>query len=86
MADHGMTVEQYDQMLKSQGGLCAICRQPSVTGKRLHVDHDHATGRRRGLLCHHCNTALGNFKDDPLVIATALEYLKEYRLFITADR
>ena len=86
MADHGITVEQYDDMLEAQGGVCAICHRPSVTGKRLHVDHDHKTGRNRGLLCHHCNTALGNFRDDHAVVEAALTYLKEYRLFITADR
>jgi len=55
---YGITVEQYEQFLIDQNGVCALCGQPP-TKKRLNVDHDHNTGRIRGLLCHHCNIALG---------------------------
>ncbi len=57
---HGITPEQYDAMLAEQGGVCAICGEPPVIGfnKRLHVDHDHKTGKRRGLLCMHCNHSI----------------------------
>lgn len=54
-----ITVEQYEALLSEQGGVCAICRRPCKTGKRLAVDHDHATGTVRGLLCTPCNTAIG---------------------------
>lgn len=50
----GITWEQYDQMLSSQGGVCALCGDPPK-GKRLAVDHDHKTGKVRGLLCSFCN-------------------------------
>jgi hypothetical protein len=53
----GVTVEQYDELLASQHGGCAICGAPPKT-RRLDVDHDHRTGKIRGLLCHRCNRAL----------------------------
>lgn len=57
---YGLTPEQYDAMLAAQGGHCAICpaTEPGGAGKMFHVDHDHRTGRVRGLLCHACNTVL----------------------------
>lgn len=51
---YGITRAQYDAMLVSQGGGCALCNAPPKT-RALHVDHDHATGRVRGLLCFRCN-------------------------------
>jgi Recombination endonuclease VII len=58
---YGLTLEQYDEILASQNGVCAICEQPP--GKyRLCVDHNHATKARRGLLCHRCNTALARLE------------------------
>ncbi len=53
----GITDEGYAAMLAEQGGGCAICGSTPKT-RRLHVDHDHASGRVRGLLCHRCNRAL----------------------------
>lgn len=74
---HGITIEQYEQMLEAQDHKCAIClRYPKNNLKNpWHVDHDHATGKVRGILCHSCNTALGNFNDDPEILEKALEYL-----------
>lgn len=71
----GITVEQYETMFLNQNGRCAICgREPDL--QRLHVDHDHKTGRVRGLLCMTCNTALGKFSDDPELLRKAIEYLE----------
>lgn len=61
----------------SQGKACALCRDPiDIIGHGSHVDHDHATGRIRGLLCRHCNVGLGKFKDDPARLAAAIAYLQ----------
>jgi hypothetical protein len=75
----GLSLEDYDTTLKQQGGCCAICgsaHDESVLYGRLYVDHDHGTGRFRGLLCKFCNAGLGHFKDDPQILEKALEYLK----------
>lgn len=70
----GMMQAEYEVMLVSQCGGCAICgRKPK--GRSLHVDHDHATGQIRGLLCFKCNGGLGQFADDPNRLATAIGYL-----------
>lgn len=69
----GISREDYEAAEARQEGRCAICdRTPE---RRLHIDHDHDTGELRGLLCHHCNTALGNFRDDPELLQRAIEYL-----------
>lgn len=75
---YGITKEDHDRMYRSQGGVCAICASvPSGPGSRgiLHVDHDHATGKVRGLLCWKCNVGLGNLRDDPAILRAALVYL-----------
>ena len=57
---YGLTITQYYDMVKQQNGLCNICGVDRCnTGRRYAVDHDHATGRVRGLLCFDCNTRLG---------------------------
>lgn len=78
---HGLTVEQYDAMLKAQNGVCAVCLEPPTTGhnKRLHVDHDHATGKVRGLLCMHCNWAISRLDNHDGWAARAEAYLKRPR-------
>lgn len=63
-----------------QDGLCAICKAPETPEPKgnLHVDHDHTSGRVRGLLCFPCNAGLGSFKDDIERLEAAIEYLKMY--------
>jgi hypothetical protein len=77
---YGMTQQEFDAMWTDQGGLCAICRQadwPALIGKDgPHVDHDHETGRVRGILCQSCNHGLGKFKDDPNRLRAAADYLE----------
>jgi len=67
--------EMRDNLEESQNNLCAICGSPPPKGRRLHLDHCHETGQVRGLLCHHCNVALGFVKDDISILESAIEYL-----------
>ncbi len=69
----GMTLEQYDQILAAQEGGCAICGEPPVEGKSIHIDH--AGDTVRGLLCVRCNNALGQLRDDPELMLRAAEYV-----------
>lgn len=66
---------EFDAMLVAQKGVCRICLLPPKEGKSLNIDHCHKTGRVRGLLCHNCNLGLGLFRDNPTILATAIEYL-----------
>lgn len=79
--DFGLTQEQYDEMFAEQGGVCAICGQPETAitrGEviRLAVDHCHASGRVRQLLCAHCNHGLGHFRDSPERLRAAADYIE----------
>jgi len=71
------TVEEYAAMLTAQNGVCKVCQKPSSDGKSLAIDHCHATGKVRGLLCNNCNNGLGRFKDDPVLLRSAIQYLEE---------
>lgn len=73
---HGMLLCEYYFMLAGQQYRCVICGTDEPGGRgRWHVDHDHVTGAVRGLLCHCCNTGLGQFKDSPANLIAAIEYL-----------
>lgn len=72
-----MTVEQFEQLLASQGNRCAICETTDPGPKNFHVDHDHKTDRIRGILCNNCNRGIGYLKDSAEVLQKAVEYLKE---------
>jgi len=76
MHSYGITVEEYDEMFITQDERCLICNNKSK--KRLSVDHDHNTGKVRGLLCSKCNTGIGMFGDDYHLVLRASEYLKEH--------
>jgi hypothetical protein len=70
--------DDFDQIVADQGGVCRACGGlPGVKG--LHIDHDHATGLFRGLLCHLCNLALGSFDDDVDRMARAIAYVVSFR-------
>lgn len=72
---YGITADDYAAMLTRQGAVCAICRRPGK--RRLAVDHCHATGRVRGLLCDNCNQAIGKLKDSPELLARSIAYLEK---------
>ena len=75
---YGITAVEADALLEKQDGVCAICQKipDAISGASWHIDHDHSTGEVRGVLCHHCNTALGNFFDDLTIIGRAMNYLE----------
>jgi hypothetical protein len=68
---YGITPEQYEKIKEYQNNLCAICEQET----KLFVDHDHVTKKVRGLLCHNCNSMLGQAKDSPHNLERAIRYL-----------
>lgn len=68
---YGLEQEIFDNLIVDQNGLCAICK----TNECVYVDHNHETGKVRGLLCPSCNTAIGLLKEDPKLFYAALGYL-----------
>jgi hypothetical protein len=82
LAKFNITLDQYEEISALQGHVCAICKKPETlinprSGKtrRLSVDHDHATGKIRGLLCDKCNRGLGQFDDNPDFLLNAHNYI-----------
>ena len=75
-----LSKREYDTKLSEQNGVCAICgtTDPGKYHGRFCVDHNHSTNEVRGLICHNCNSALGNFKDSVSVLLSAVDYLKKY--------
>jgi hypothetical protein len=76
---YGLSVDDYENMTAAQGGVCAICGESNPSGRRLAVDHNHATGAVRKLLCATCNTALGQMRDNPDLLRKAADYLEAHR-------
>lgn len=76
---YGITLAQFNKMFAEQNGCCAICgRHQTEFVKGLAVDHDHATGAIRQLLCPNCNHGLGCFQDNIGLFAKAVEYLQKH--------
>lgn len=71
----GITLDEYNRMKESQGGVCAICKTIEDT-KQLAVDHNHKTGKVRQLLCGRCNPAIGFLREDPVLARKLAEYLE----------
>jgi len=81
---YGIDEDTYQRMREEQGDLCAICHRPETRTRsgrlqELQVDHDHASGQTRRLLCNMCNVGLGYFRDDPGLLVTAAEYVRSFR-------
>jgi hypothetical protein len=72
---YGITLEVRNALNKKQKGRCAICGER----RKLNVDHDHKTGKVRGLLCKQCNYLLGNARDDCVILTNANKYLRKHR-------
>lgn len=82
--NYGITPQDYEDMSERQGGVCAICRKPETqssckngTIDSLRVDHDHKTGKVRGLLCSRCNFAIGHLQDNMDNLMSACGYLTD---------
>ena len=84
--EYGITLDEYNQKHREQAGRCAVCRKPeavrvSATGKpyRLSVDHDHATGAVRGLLCRRCNTLVWALEDNHTTLDAVRGYIERWQ-------
>ena len=73
---YGITLKQFNQLKREQGGRCKICKNKP---KKFVVDHNHKTGKVRGLLCPRCNNLLGMSQDDPRLLQVAIQYLKRFK-------
>jgi hypothetical protein len=82
---YGVSEDWYQETLSTQGGVCAICKQPETSTKvaggtyRLAIDHSHTTGRVRGLLCFKCNTLIGRAGDNAELALSVYKYLALYQ-------
>jgi transcription elongation factor Elf1 len=81
LRNFGIKQEDYEQMLLKQNHKCLICgkKHENKRYERLYVDHDHETGKIRGLLCSDCNVGLGKFKDDKNLLQNAINYVNKYQ-------
>ena len=77
LREYGISVEKYQELLKQQGGLCKICKQLETQQRKLSIDHNHKTGKVRGLLCNRCNVAIGLLNEDIGIIHNVIIYLGE---------
>lgn len=76
---YGITLSQYEDTFQRQNGCCAICHRPqSSLKKKLGVDHNHITGKVRGLLCYECNYGLGYFKDNADILIQGAKYINSF--------
>lgn len=74
--NYGISIEQFNNMLITQNNECAICHNEFKPFKDTHIDHNHITGKVRGLLCSKCNMSLGGFNDEINNLESAIIYLK----------
>ena len=75
--NYGITIEKYNEMLNSQSNRCLICNNEFKPIKDTYIDHNHITGKVRGLLCIKCNSGIGYFKDNIEKLKLAIKYLEE---------
>lgn len=76
---YGIDVPDYERILEEQGGGCYVCGKKPDPKRALDIDHDHETGKVRGLLCSNHNRAIGLMGDDALLLIKALEYLVRHK-------
>ena len=74
---YGISMRDFDELVEFQGGKCAICfKQLDMLNRRANIDHDHETGKVRGILCTGCNTGIGHLGDNIQGVKRALYYLE----------
>lgn len=73
---YGKEPHEIEAMIKDQNNKCMLCEEEFI--KTPHLDHNHKTGKVRAMLCHHCNTGLGLFKDDIAKLQKGIDYLRKY--------
>ena len=73
---YGLTFETFNLLVKKQNKQCAICKKV-IEDDKINIDHDHKTGKVRGLLCWNCNVGIGYLKDNVEFLKNAIDYLKE---------
>lgn len=90
--EYGLTLAEYNAILRRQAHRCAVCRRPETirsrsTGepRRLAVDHDHVTGRVRGLLCHRCNILVWAFEENHAILGMINRYVEDFRASFLAE-
>jgi hypothetical protein len=76
---YGLTLEDYENLFEKQGKSCAVCLSTEPKGMGWCTDHDHVTGKTRGILCFECNIGLGKFKDDPMLLRWAADYVSLHK-------
>jgi hypothetical protein len=79
LARYQLDPDDYERMLDSQGGVCAICHEPPPDGEHLRCDHCHESDRNRALLCDACNKALGFMRDSETRLQRAIDYVRHWR-------
>lgn len=79
---YGISIKIYDEMSRKQNDVCAICKNKNVNGKVLYVDHNHETGKVRGLLCVLCNTGIGYLRENESYMLNAINYLKQHETLL----
>jgi hypothetical protein len=79
LKQHGMTLDQYDAMVVEQDGRCATCFKALEGGSKQHLDHCHASGVVRAILCDTCNRALGYAQDDPTILRAMADYIERHQ-------
>lgn len=81
----GITEDDYNRISLEQNDKCAICRGPP-TREMFAMDHDHGTGKMRGLLCTNCNSGIGNLHDSIPLLEAAIAYLKKHEQVVNDTR
>lgn len=75
---YGITQKDYDDILLKQNGVCAICKRPCASGRRLAVDHCHSSDKVRGLLCSKCNMGIGMANESVSTLTAMIEYIRAF--------